>query len=277
LAPFGAQLKKIREQRGITLDQISSSTKIGVRFLCALEEEHFEQLPGGIFNKGFVRSYARTIGVDEDQAIADYLAASGEDQPKKPAGAEDDLPRPTIVAAKRKSVTHFQWRSLALPLLVIVVVLSLAFWAFHPRQLNISERAGVPGPSAATNVSSVDASEHPKSRITENRELSTENQLQSATPSVGTFVVKIRATDDSWLSITADGKEIMQDTLAAEEEKSIEARKEIVIKAGNVGGVDLWFNGNKLPSQGEYGNVRTLTFDANGLRPMNRNRTASLE
>ncbi len=273
MAPFGAQLKKVREQRGITLDQISSSTKIGVRFLCALEEEHFEQLPGGIFNRGFVRSYARTIGVDEDQAIADYLAASGEDQPKKPAEAEADHPLPIVVAAKRESVTHFQWRSLALPLLVIIVVLSLAFWAFHPRQLNVAERAGVPGPKAATNVSSVSTSEHPQSGVTENRELATENQIQSPASSLGTFVVKIRASDDSWLSVTADGKEIMQDTLAAEEEKSIEAQKEIVIKAGNVGGVDLWFNGNKLPSQGEYGNVRTLTFDANGLRPLNRNRT----
>jgi hypothetical protein len=78
--------------------------------------------------------------------------------------------------------------------------------------------------------------------------------------------VKIKATDDSWLSVTADGKEIMQDTLAAEEEKSIDGQKEIVIKAGNIGGLDFWFNGNKLPSQGEYGNVRTLTFDASGLR-----------
>jgi cytoskeleton protein RodZ len=277
LAPFGAQLKKIREQRGITLDQISSSTKIGVRFLSALEDEHFEQLPGGIFSRGFVRSYARTIGVDEDQAIADYLVASGEDQPKKPAEAADDLPLPTVVAAKRESVTHFQWRSLALPLLVIIVMLSLAFWAFHPRQLNVAERAGVPGPKAATNVSSVSTSEHPQSGVTGNRELSTENQLQSPTPSPGTFIVKIRASDDSWLSVTADGKEIMQDTLAAEEEKSIEAQKEIVIKAGNVGGVDLWFNGNKLPSQGEYGNVRILTFDANGLRPLNRNRNVPPE
>jgi cytoskeletal protein RodZ len=277
LARFGAQLKKIREQRGITLDQISSSTKIGVRFLSALEDEHFEQLPGGIFNKGFVRSYAHTIGVDEDQAIADYLVASGEDQPKKPAEAADDLPLPTVVAAKRENVTHFQWRSLALPLLVIIVVLSLAFWAFHPRQLNVSERAGVPGPKAATNVSSVSTSEHPQSGVTENRELATENHIQSPASSPGTFVVKIRASDDSWLSITADGKEIMQDTLAAEEEKSIEAQKEIVIKAGNVGGVDLWFNGNKLPSQGEYGNVRVLTFDANGLRPLNRNRNVPPE
>jgi hypothetical protein len=90
-------------------------------------------------------------------------------------------------------------------------------------------------------------------------------------------VVKIKANDDSWLSITADGKPVMEDTLAAEEEKSVAAQKEIVIKAGNVGGVDFWFNGNKLASQGEYGNVKTLSFDRNGLRPADRERPRSQE
>ena len=73
---FGARLKREREQRKMTLDDISVSTKIGTRFLVALEEEHFDQLPGGIFNKGFVRAYARHLGIDENQAIADFVAAS---------------------------------------------------------------------------------------------------------------------------------------------------------------------------------------------------------
>jgi len=80
---FGARLKKEREQRKITLDEIAASTKVGTRFLRALEEERFDQLPGGIFNKGFVRAYARHLGIDEEQAIADYVAAAGAGQPEK--------------------------------------------------------------------------------------------------------------------------------------------------------------------------------------------------
>src|ERR1700720_541778 len=78
---FGARLKREREQRKITLDDISLATKIGTRFLTALEEEHFDQLPGGIFNKGFVRAYARCLHMNEDQAIADYIAATGASTP----------------------------------------------------------------------------------------------------------------------------------------------------------------------------------------------------
>jgi cytoskeletal protein RodZ len=77
---FGEKLRKQREQRGIGLDAISNTTKISTRMLRALEEEHFDQLPGGVFNKGFVRAYARQIGLDEEEAVSDYLAALRESQ-----------------------------------------------------------------------------------------------------------------------------------------------------------------------------------------------------
>src|ERR1700686_751173 len=80
---FGARLKREREQQGMQLEGGAAATKIGVRMLQALEEERFGQLPGGIFNKGFVRAYARHLGLDEEQAIADYLAAAGGPAPSK--------------------------------------------------------------------------------------------------------------------------------------------------------------------------------------------------
>src|SRR5271156_1169760 len=91
LPSFGEKLKLEREKRKITLEEISSSTKIGTRMLQALEEDKFNQLPGGIFNKGFVRAYSRCVGLDEDQAVADYLQASGDAPPVRTelGGRED--------------------------------------------------------------------------------------------------------------------------------------------------------------------------------------------
>jgi hypothetical protein len=77
---FGEKLRQQREQRGIALDAISNTTKISTRMLRALEDEHFDQLPGGVFNKGFVRAYARQVGLDPEEAVADYLAALRESQ-----------------------------------------------------------------------------------------------------------------------------------------------------------------------------------------------------
>ena len=73
---FGEQLRQAREAKHITLQEIAATTKISCRALQALEDEHFNQLPGGIFNKGFVRAYARYVGLDEEKMLAAYLAAA---------------------------------------------------------------------------------------------------------------------------------------------------------------------------------------------------------
>jgi hypothetical protein len=77
---FGEKLRRQRELRGLSLEAISTVTKISPRMLHAIEDEHFDQLPGGVFNQGFVRAYARHVGLDEEEAIADYLAALRENQ-----------------------------------------------------------------------------------------------------------------------------------------------------------------------------------------------------
>lgn len=76
MGQFGEKLRRERELRGITLEEVAVATKIGTRNLRALEEENFSQLPGGIFNKGFVRAYARYVGIDEEQAVGDYITAN---------------------------------------------------------------------------------------------------------------------------------------------------------------------------------------------------------
>ena len=80
MGAFGEKLRTQREHRGITLEAIANTTKISTRMLKALEDEHFDQLPGGVFNKGFVRAYARLVGLNEQEAINDYLVALAESQ-----------------------------------------------------------------------------------------------------------------------------------------------------------------------------------------------------
>ena len=98
MASLGAQLKLAREKRGVTLEDVSSSTKIGTRMLRAIEDEHFDQLPGGIFNKGFVRAYAKAVGLDEEKAISDYLAAT---EPAPLVSKNDEAPNRMMELALR--------------------------------------------------------------------------------------------------------------------------------------------------------------------------------
>src|SRR6185437_7022519 len=78
MGSFGDKLRREREMRGITLAEMSESTKISTRHLESLEKEHFDALPGGVFNKGFVRAYARFLGIDEEEAVADYAALAND-------------------------------------------------------------------------------------------------------------------------------------------------------------------------------------------------------
>jgi hypothetical protein len=295
-------LKKARETRGITLDDVSLTTKIGTRFLRAMEEEHFEQLPGGIFNKGFVRAYARCVGLDEDQTVADYLIASGEVLPKK-VEATEPVPIPAVKAppqtagaakaaaanasaaktaaaktGKAKEVVrervriteesrdypgsgaNFPWVLVAS--LIVVVALGLAIWHFVAR----GSTAGSAG-SAASAPSTAVAKPSPPLPQSSGGAPDSPAAVQSSSPAPGSFVVLIRASEESWISIQADDKPIFEVMLEASEQQSVEAYNKIEVKIGNLAGADLWFNGKKLALPGEEGEVRTLTFDAHGLRP----------
>ena len=255
---FGARLKREREQRKITLDEISLSTKIGSRFLLAIEEEHFDQLPGGIFNKGFVRAYARHLGLDEAQAIADYELASGASIPEPHPG----IPVPGVPAAL---IQHFpsedsgdltdgmpwEWFAVAL----LVVACGLAVWGFHSPKPGHSPVAPVAGSTPAAAPARVG-----QTIVGQNSGA----QAVDSLPGPGAFLVQIKAREDSWVTISADGRQVMQDTLYASAEKSVGARDQIVIKTGNAGALDISFNGKKLPTQGAHNQVKTLTFNPSG-------------
>ena len=88
MSSFGERMQRERELRRITLEEISEQTKISTRNLRFLEKENFNQLPGGIFNKGFVRAYANYLGIDADQAVADFVAAEAESVREKSEKSE---------------------------------------------------------------------------------------------------------------------------------------------------------------------------------------------
>jgi cytoskeletal protein RodZ len=92
---FGERLKRERELREVSLNEVTVATRIGTRFLEALENEDWDKLPGGVFNRGFVRSVARYLGLDEENLLAEYdMARGGDPVADIPAGLENRIPSP---------------------------------------------------------------------------------------------------------------------------------------------------------------------------------------
>jgi Domain of unknown function (DUF4115) len=80
------------------------------------------------------------------------------------------------------------------------------------------------------------------------------------------FTLTIRASQTSWVAITADGQSVATETLFAPANTSVRAQREITVKTRNAAGVNFLLNGKELSAEGGPGEVRTYTFDANGLR-----------
>jgi len=290
MGSFGDRLRREREQRGITLDDIALTTKIRAGLLQALEEEKFDRLPGGIFNKGFVRAYARHLGLDEDQTVADYLAASGEAPVRRPAevGANKAEPAQPRIQLVREEVDEpaegsHGIRGMVAGLVVLVVVGAVAWFYYHherrpespaeqaqavPTEPSRSASANSPTnntPSTTPAAASAAKGEKPPVSNTGVQQAASLAAVpsQSETPA-GMFSVRLKADEECWVQIVADGKS-EEATLEAGLEKVISARNRVTVRAGSVGALNLYFNGTKLPSQGEYGQVKTLVFGPQGL------------
>lgn len=102
---LGEELRHRREQRGITLAEIAEATRIGTRFLKAIETDNFSILPGGIFTRSFIRAYARHVGMNEEEAIGLYLQQITEptEQPEVQSVSTAKIGAP-VEQAKKQSI-----------------------------------------------------------------------------------------------------------------------------------------------------------------------------
>jgi len=145
LTGFGEYLRRERELRGVTLDEISSATRISIRFLEAIENEELSKLPGGIFTRSFVKSYARFLGLDEERVLTDCQLA-GRQRP------EVDIRR---ITANRARQNDSALRTRVIGLVVAAVLLAGGYALFrHSRRVR-EQRESTPivvPPSTATTM-----------------------------------------------------------------------------------------------------------------------------
>jgi cytoskeleton protein RodZ len=343
---FGDKFRKAREKKDISLDDVSNVTKISSRMLQAIEEERFDLLPGGVFNKGFIRAYAKHLGLNGEEAVTDYLACLRQAQidaqqvwadrpaaaPQPPAAAKPDyqkpnltkhgqvqveeelpqlqLPRAEDVRPPRKGYpvrlsSGFSWRFPAVAAVILVLVGSL-LWIRHSRSLHtevaasaksVQPSSAVPpvaattsAPAAAANSSSgvsqppaanapVAVTEKPAPSLkTENSENSEANDVTvrtfpAAKPAthktpakpIASLKLIIRASETTWIAVTADGQPVTHETLIAPAAISVHATREIVARIGNAAGVSFLFNDQEIPAEGAEAEVKTYVFDSTGM------------
>ena len=114
---LGEKLRQAREERGLTLSEVADQTRISSLYLESIENDDYRILPGGIFNKGFVKSYAKFVGINEQEALQDYANLVAESQ--GPASEEVKSYRPEVLTDDRTS------GSMAPTVITAVIILGL--------------------------------------------------------------------------------------------------------------------------------------------------------
>lgn len=299
MGSFGEHLRREREMRGISLDQIVATTKIGRRLLLALEEEQFDLLPGGIFNKAYVRAYAKCVGMDEEAAVAEYLQAAHEAPPDTRMIAQQHA----SLHAGRSERTGFP----LMPVLILVAVAAAGIggWRLYQEHQNERQKPAAvaapasdsAAPSSTTPSASQPVSAPPSSQpSTQQQETapppaSTASEVSTSvakpatstvpvagksaatpssagsTPAGASIEVTVRPRSTAWVSIKADGQVVVRGVIKPPDVKTIRATDQVVFFTGNAGAVEVSFNGKSVPLTGGVNEEQTLVFDSHGVVP----------
>ena len=269
MASLSEKLRRERELRGISLKQISDDTKIGVRFLEALEEDRLELIPGEFYRRSYLRAYARYLGLDEERAVNAYAFAHHEKisddeshEDRKPPGMVPWLPW-VLAACVLALIAVFFLSSSSDPV-------ESSPGAARPDAIPTARKTNVRNVATARagSVSSDRNAEAPASasasasRSSLPTTQSSPNNVPMLTPSrdgaSGERALRLVVVvgESCWLEIEADGEVVSTGLKEEGFRQELTADTELVLWLGNAGGVSLWVNDKPLRSLGRAGQVR---------------------
>jgi cytoskeletal protein RodZ len=291
MGDFGGKLRQARERRGVSLRQISSATKISVGVLEALERNDVSKLPGGIFSRAFVRSYASEVGLDPDETIRDFVSEfSSEEapvvhspvpaaQPAAPRTSETGRPAPKpapqparriqpsveIVPDESEFESQQRMASVVLRLVMVsvpIVLVILYFSLRGPAPAADASRSQRPAPEAAPppTTAPLDPSA-PVGAATTGRETPSAVALPPPpipSQSAGEQTIELRPGAPCWVSLTVDGAPSFTREMQAGERVVRTFREEAVLKVGDGAACEFALNGRIARPLGGPGQARTI-------------------
>jgi cytoskeletal protein RodZ len=246
LAAIGAYLRDLRLDQDLSLEDVESITKIPVRTLTAIEQGQIDRLPEPVYVQGFIRRYADAIGVDGNE-FANAFPTDASLQPVKPSW------RGTVETQLRPVHLYLLYT-----LLVVGAVSGLSFMLNRssnqsPRYATTSQQLGQPiaqaptefyGPPAPAQTSGVTPASPAPAPI-------------SSKPVRVSLTVK---GQQAWLRIVVDGKTDFEGILPQGTQRSWTADRQVIVRSGDAGAVEVSYNESKPQLMGKPGDVEEKTF-----------------
>ena len=236
---LGNMIRTARLQAGLSLEQVSAKTRIPVRNLQAIEDDNLLPFSSPFFYKSFVRQFANEVNLDYELLLPLIQPTIAEiPEPVMPGQREAVMKRAVPILTKRSQ--RLRWlRPVSSFVMVLVVCSGLyTYWESSKARL---KNVVLPAPNGQEPAASI--GEMP----------------QTVQPEDG-FQVEISGIERSWLALAADGRQIFNGFLEADQIKVLRGHEVGRIRTGNAGGVSLVFNGKPIGVAGPRGQTRTVVF-----------------
>jgi|SRR5579864_6639629 len=227
---LGERFRAAREERSLTLSEVGEQLRIRSVYLAAIEEENWKAIGAPVYIRGFLRTYARFLGLDPEEAVAEFNAATG---PAVSASSSPAAPAPG-----QRSLAPLIWIAsvIAIGLIGFVIYLYLS----PPRTaVTAVQQSATPVPSSVPKGVTPRPSPRPQPLLTR--------------------TLAVNVTSGSWLRITIDGSVSMEGTFPRGTSKTFHGKTAVVL-AGNAAGVEISVNGKPAGQLGGKGAVVEKRF-----------------
>ena len=263
---IGSDLRQAREQRGLTLRDISERTKIRQAVLRAIESDDFQGLPGSVIMRGFLKLYAREVGLNPDEIGRRYTA-----EVEAPAVEEHAVPAhaPLSPGESTRRVSR-------VALAAIVLMAAVAAWyrfgrpaAEFPSVTETARQSETPPPApAATAPAAPSTGTAPATPAPATPAPVAAAAGSAATTAADGLRIELQVTEASWIAATADGQQAVYRVVNAGERVEMRATKEAVLRIGVPTGVNVSVNGRPLKPYGRPGMPTTLRITPDNYRDL---------
>ena len=259
---IGSRLKKAREEKSLTLDDAQKSLKIHPRILKALEEDNAHETLSPVYVRSFLKSYARYLGLDAEKIVEDYSKSQTE-----------EIKQVLHIEPKKKEIAYPQnsrnYVPLVLKTIVILLVAIFGIMAIigttrfikrsvakiaDARRMHRENAAKekLSGDSNAKKTKSVERSKPaPAVAVEKSKPSATVEKPVTKTPQAHPFLLVTKTSNDVWMEIKADGKQIFKSVLPKGSVEAWRANKKIELWVGKAESVELILNGTSLGSPGK--------------------------
>lgn len=240
MTSVGSILREQRESQGRAIAEIAAELCITQHYLRAIEADDLTGIPGLFFYKNFARQYAAVLGIDSARIkpAIDALSEPEDPQPRR----EIRVPNRLVQATNRRQIPDvpLSWSVVGLVVVLLGCSGFYAWWKRAPEPVRTAAARSAPMVAFKAGASPVMQLDQP------------------AVEATGGVVLKLSATERTWLSVSSNGKEIFAGILQPSESKTLTGLDRATMRVGNAGGIEVRWNGKVVSPLGTRGQVLTI-------------------